>query len=464
MSLIVPAVGAILTIIQVIQAGWASLGRILQAFDAFFNFLKHVKLGSAGPLFAKAVAAGAIAAVEFVSTFLLTRLKGAASSVSNRLRALARRIGERLQAIGYRIVRGVKAVGSGLRRAGRKVRGGFDRLRGKRPKSHAEQERAKHARQEAAFAATRSRLDALFAKGVTRVRLATEVAWLKLRYRWGSLSVQGATGARRVAISGGFSPERTVTAGHVTEELDTLEQLISRYPKAKRKLQQVRDDPYIDSRLKGAWMRTVEARLRKAARLEARVNPYEVMVSVAAANKANFFLGPRIGVQEIVEAEGLLKYVDVAAAFRRLKPELIAEHVYPIRWVRAITAHKTAINASDFAPDAEVPGHFWSARRDSVGAGELALKHMRLQPKDYPKGAISFVLPKEAASIPELHKPTAFDGMFFPKWAPSEPSLKWGLVPPHEALKAGIKEGVSRTPVPISSTILHEYVPPGVYK
>src|SRR6266705_73376 len=62
MSLIVPAVGAILTIIHAIQAGWASLGRILQAFDAFFNFLKHVKLGSAGPLFAKAVAAGAIAA------------------------------------------------------------------------------------------------------------------------------------------------------------------------------------------------------------------------------------------------------------------------------------------------------------------------------------------------------------------------------------------------------------------
>jgi hypothetical protein len=464
MSLIVPAVGAILTIIQAIQAGWASLGRILQAFDAFFNFLKHVKLGSAGPLFAKAVAAGAIAAVEFVSNFLVTRLKGAASSVSNRLRALARRIGERLRAIGGRIVAGVKAVGSGLRRAGQKVRAGFDRLRGKHPKSHADQERAKHERQEAAFVATKSRLDALFARGVSKARLVTEVSWLKIRYRWGSLHVQGATEARHVAVSGGFSPERTVTAGQVTEEAETLEQLLSRYPKAKRKLQQVRDDPYIDTHLKASWMRTVEARLRQSARHEAHVNPYEVMVTVAAANRANFFLGPRIEVQEIVAAEGLLKYVDVAAAFRRLKPELIAEYVYPIRWVRAITEHKTAISANDFAVDAEVPGHFWSARRDAVGAGELALKHMRLQPSDYPKGAISFVLPKEAASIPELHKPTAFDGMFFPKWAPSEPSFKWGLVPPHEALKAGIKEGVSRTQVPISSTILHEYVPPGVYK
>jgi hypothetical protein len=89
---------------------------------------------------------------------------------------------------------------------------------------------------------------------------------------------------------------------------------------------------------------------------------------------------------------------------------------------------------------------------------------MRLQPDDYPKGAIRFVLPKESASIPDLHKPTAFDGMFFPKWAGTEPRLTWGLVPPHEASKAGIREGVSRTLVPISSTILHEYVPPGVYR
>jgi hypothetical protein len=464
MSLIVPAVGAILTIIQAIQAGWASLGRILQAFEAFFSFLKHVKLGSAGPLFAKAVAAGAIAAVEFVSNFLLTRLKGAASSVSNRLRALARRIGERLRAIGGRIVRGVKAVGSGLRRAGQKVRAGFDRLRGKRPKSHADQEHAKHERQEAAFVATKSHLDALFAKGVSRARLATEVIWLKLRYRWGSLRVQGPTDARHVAISGGFSPERTVTAGQVREEAETLEQMVSRYPKAKRKLQQVRDDPVIDGRLKVGWMRAVENRLRKAAGLEEHVNPFSVMVDVAKANRANFFLGRRIEVQEIVEAEGLLKYVDARDAFTLLRPELIVDYAYPVRWVRKVAAQQGSINLTDFAADAKVPGHFWSAFRDAVGAGELALKHMRLQPKDYPKGAIRFVVPTEHAAIPELHKPTAFDGLFFPKWAATESNLKWGVVPPHEASKAGIREGVSRTLVPISSTILHEYFPPGVYR
>ena len=463
MSLIVPAVGAILTIIQSIQAAWGSLGRILQAFETFFAFLKQVKLGNAGPQFAKAVAAGAIAAVEFVSNFLLTRLKGAASSVSNRLRALARRIGERLAGIGRRIVKGARAVGSAFRRAGQRVRAGFDRLRGKRPKSHADQERAKHEREQAAFSATKAKLDALFAKGVSRGRLASEVARLKLRYRWGSLRVQGPTEARHVAVAGGFSPERTVTAGQVTHEAETLEQMISRFPRAKRKLQQVRDDPAIDGRLKVGWMRAVENRLRKAARLEEPVNPYSVMVDVAASNRANFFLGDRIEVQEIVEAEGLLKYVDARDAFTLLKPELIVEYGYPIRWVRKIAAQTGSISMNDFAADAKVPGHFWSAFRDAVGAGELALKHMRLEPKDYPKGAISFVLPKENAAIPELHKPTAFDGMFFPKWAAAESSLTWGVVPPHEATKAGIREGVSKTFVPISSTILHEYVPPGVH-
>ena len=464
MSLIVPAVGAIITIIQSIQAAWGSLGRILQAFEAFFAFLKQVKLGTAGPQFAKAVAAGAIAAVEFVSNFLMSRLKGAASSVSNRLRAIAKRIGDRLAAVGRGLAKGARAIGSGIRRVGQKVRSGFDRLRGKRPKSHADQERQKRERQEAAFVATKSKLDALFSKGVSRARLVAEVGFLRLRYRWGTLKVQGAAEAHRVSVIGGFSPIKGVTEGRVKDEAQTLEQFVSRYPKAKRKLQQVRDDPFIDSNLKVAWMREVETRLRKAGQLEEHPNPYSVMVKVAAANRANFFLGRRIEVEEIVKADGLLKYVDVRDAFSLLKPELIAEYAYPVRWVRKIAAQQGLVSVADFAPGNEVPGHFWSAFRDAVGAGELALKHMRLQPKDYPRGAIRFVLPKEGAAIPELHKPTAFDGMFFPKWAATEPRLKWGLVPPHEASRAGIREGVSRTQVPISSTILHEYVPPGVYR
>src|SRR5207245_11529477 len=103
-------------------------------------------------------------------------------------------------------------------------------------------------------------------------------------------------------------------------------------------------------------MRAVETRLRSATKLEEHVNPYSVMVRVAAANRANFFLGPPIEAHEIVAAEGLLKYVDVRDAFRSLKAELIAEYVYPIRWVREIAAKRTKVSVTDFASDAAVPG------------------------------------------------------------------------------------------------------------
>ncbi len=99
-SLIVPAAGAALLIVQAIQAGWASLSRIVQAFDAFMKFLRSVRWGGAGPLFGKALAAGTVALIELVSNFLIQRLQSAAVKVAGGLRAMARRIAERLRAAG----------------------------------------------------------------------------------------------------------------------------------------------------------------------------------------------------------------------------------------------------------------------------------------------------------------------------------------------------------------------------
>jgi hypothetical protein len=460
MSLIVPAVGAILTIIQAIQAGWASLGRILQAFEAFFAFLRHVKLGSAGPLFAKAVAAGAIAAMEFVSNFLLTRLKGAATSVSNRLRALARRIGERLSAIGGRIVRGVKTVGSGIRRAGQKVRSGFDRLRGKRPKSHADQERAKDQRQEAAFLATRSKLDALFANGVTRARLATEVAWLKLRFRWGSLRVQGSADARHVAVSGGFSPERTVTVGQVTDEAQTLEQMVSRYPVAKRKLHQVRTDGFIPGPLKVRWIDQVQKALREARKTGAKLNPYDLMVDAVKVHRDNFYRGRPIPLEEIRTAGGLVRHVSVLRIWPSLKRDVQDEYRGSVTlWIKKLQEDPNRFRVSDLRPGTRVPGTWWSAHYDSGIIGLMAVEQLRLERKDYPRGSVRFLLAPERAAMPDLRKPTAFDGMFFRKFAPA-PGSVWGIVPVAGAEAAGIREGISKRYVDVSATTAM-YVPVG---
>src|SRR3989441_12103134 len=115
-ALIVPAAAAVMLIIQALQAAWGSLGRILQAFDAFIAFLKGVRWGNAGPLFGGALAAGAVAVIEFISQFLLQRLLGAAGAVACKIRALAKRIGTSLAGGARAVVRGAKFVGRGIKR------------------------------------------------------------------------------------------------------------------------------------------------------------------------------------------------------------------------------------------------------------------------------------------------------------------------------------------------------------
>ena len=51
-SMLVPAAGAVLLIIQSIQAAWGTIKRVLAALDKFMTFLRAVKSGSGGPMFA----------------------------------------------------------------------------------------------------------------------------------------------------------------------------------------------------------------------------------------------------------------------------------------------------------------------------------------------------------------------------------------------------------------------------
>ncbi len=128
-ALIVPAAAAVMLIIQALQAAWGSIGRIIQAFDAFMAFLKGVRWGSAGPLFGKAVAAGAVAVIEFISQFLLQRLMGAAGKIAGKIRSLAQRIGARLAGVSRGIGKGAKWLGKKLGQAGRATTGYFERGR-----------------------------------------------------------------------------------------------------------------------------------------------------------------------------------------------------------------------------------------------------------------------------------------------------------------------------------------------
>ncbi|MFE7559784.1 DUF4157 domain-containing protein [Kitasatospora sp. NPDC057500] len=105
-SLIVPAAGAIMTIIQGLVAAWNTVSRIVAAIGKFVAFLKAVKSGAAACLFADAVAAGVVALLDFISNFLLSRLKGAGKAVGTRLKGIAQRI-----------LKGLARAGRGARRA-----------------------------------------------------------------------------------------------------------------------------------------------------------------------------------------------------------------------------------------------------------------------------------------------------------------------------------------------------------
>ncbi len=105
-SMIVPAAGAILTIVQGLMAAWQSISSILAAFSKFWAYLKAVKAGPAACLFAEAVAAGVVALLEFIANFLMIRLSSATKGV-----------GKRLQAMSQKIMDGLKRTGKGARSA-----------------------------------------------------------------------------------------------------------------------------------------------------------------------------------------------------------------------------------------------------------------------------------------------------------------------------------------------------------
>lgn len=113
-AMIVPAAGALMTIIEGVKAAWGTIQQIIAAFETFFKFLKAVKGGGAGPLFAQTLAAAAIVVIQFVAQWLLGKLKGAGGKVGGKLREIAQKILRGLK-------KGVKAVGAAAKRVGRAI-------------------------------------------------------------------------------------------------------------------------------------------------------------------------------------------------------------------------------------------------------------------------------------------------------------------------------------------------------
>jgi len=96
-AMIVPAAGAIMAIIEGIRAGYGAIKRIIAAIDTFVAFLKQVKLGGAGPAFARALAAAAVAVIDFVANWLLVKLAKGAAKIAGKIKGIAQRIFKKIK-------------------------------------------------------------------------------------------------------------------------------------------------------------------------------------------------------------------------------------------------------------------------------------------------------------------------------------------------------------------------------
>ncbi|MFI6655756.1 DUF4157 domain-containing protein [Streptomyces sp. NPDC050523] len=121
-SMIVPAAGAILTIIQGLMAAWSTVSSILSAFSKFWAYLTAVKAGPAACLFAEAVAAGVVALLDFITNFLLQKLSSATKGVGKRLKGMAQKIMDGLKKVGGGAKKAAGAAVNSARGALRKAR------------------------------------------------------------------------------------------------------------------------------------------------------------------------------------------------------------------------------------------------------------------------------------------------------------------------------------------------------
>jgi hypothetical protein len=118
-SLLIPAAAAVMLIIETLQAAWGTIQRILEAFERFWAFLKAVRTGRAGPHFANAIAAAAIAVIDFVANWLLKRLRKPAGKIAKKLKEIAKKLGKKLA----KVAKGIGKKLFGKRKKPKKLKG-----------------------------------------------------------------------------------------------------------------------------------------------------------------------------------------------------------------------------------------------------------------------------------------------------------------------------------------------------
>jgi hypothetical protein len=198
-SMIVPAAGAVLAIIEGLQAAWGTVSRVIQAFDRFMGFLKAVKTGQSGPQFGAALAAAGVVLIDFVSNWLLKRVRGAASKVAGKVKEIAKKIGRKLKAA-------TKKLGGKFGKVKDKFFGKKGNKEGKDSKhnqdnKHSNEQKAdkdskNKEKLDKAVRELEPKIRSLLQRGVSGIRLRAQLAFWRLSYRLSELRVnkQGGRG------------------------------------------------------------------------------------------------------------------------------------------------------------------------------------------------------------------------------------------------------------------------------
>ncbi|MFF3712652.1 eCIS core domain-containing protein [Streptomyces phaeochromogenes] len=91
---LIPGAGWVMAVIDAIRTAIGALSEILRAIGAVITWLKAVRQGGAGILFAKAVAAGIVALLELAYEFLLNGIGKYVAKVGRRLKSVALNLGK----------------------------------------------------------------------------------------------------------------------------------------------------------------------------------------------------------------------------------------------------------------------------------------------------------------------------------------------------------------------------------
>ena len=165
-SMIVPAAGAVLVVIQGLQAAWGTVSQIIQAFGRFMTFLKAVKTGNAGPQFGALLASAAIVLLEFITNFIIVKIAKAAQKVASKLKGLAK---------------SMRKGGKGKKGRNRKD----NKEKKDKDKNNANQEKLDRAVRELQPKITR-----MLKKGVPTIQLRAKLAIWRVKYRLKKLSLE----------------------------------------------------------------------------------------------------------------------------------------------------------------------------------------------------------------------------------------------------------------------------------